>query len=136
VTTPLRVPGEMAQPIKDHLAAVLPGLAGVPAVSVSLGVPRDWTPTKSNPHIGVFDDSGPMQWPIVASHRLRVVVWSNSRTLSRLIAGRCLGVVLAQKIAGIANVIDPSTLTDGRDPINTGTTAEFYATVRVRTVAV
>ena len=55
---------------------------------------------------------------------------------SAIKGGRCLGVVLAQKIAGIANVIDPSTLTDGRDPINTGTTAEFYATVRVRTVAV
>ena len=135
MTAPLRVPGEMAQPIKDYLAANLPGLLPSDQFTVSLGVPANWT-EQSKPHIGVFDDNGPLAWPIVAKHRLRLVVWAGDRTVARRIAGRCAGVILAHRIPGIANVIDPSTLTDGRDPHNGGTTAEWYATVRVRTVAV
>ena len=134
MTAPLRVPGEMAQPIKDYLAATLPGLLSEP-VTVSLGLPSNWT-EQSTPHVGVFDDSGPMSWPIMSSNRLRLVVWAGDRTVARRIAGRCAGVILTHRIPGIANVIDPSTLTDGRDPNNGGTTAEWYATVRVRTVAV
>ena len=136
MTEPLRVPGEMAQPVKDHLAATLPPILGAAhPVTVSLGVPADWTAAQSKPHIGVFDDGGALQWPILARPRLRLVVWSNSRSESRFIAGRCLGVLLTHRIPGVANVIGPTALIDGRDPHNQALTAEFYATVLVRTVA-
>lgn len=130
----LRAPGDSAARVQEYLSETLPSLAIEPVV-VTLGLPDDqWSP-KSIPHIGIFDDGGASQWPVASSPLLRVTVWSNGRTRSRAVAGWVMGVLLARRIPGVANVREPSTLLDARDPKNKGLTASFTVRTTVRTSA-
>ncbi|MFH5209270.1 hypothetical protein ACHIPZ_13850 [Antrihabitans sp. NCIMB 15449] len=133
---PFRVPGDPARAAKDHFTSVLPGLVSGTDPTVGLTVPSGWDKETSPAHVGVFDDGGPSVWPITTTPRLRVTVWSNSRTRSREIAGLCVGVLLAHRIPGIAAVTDPSSILDARDPDNGGHMASITVDAVARTLAV
>ena len=132
---PLRVPGDPAKAIRDHFAAVLPGLLDAPLPTIALNVPDDWT-RDSAPHVGVFDDGGPTLWPIYAEPVVRVTVWANGRTLSRTIAGVCLGILYAHTITGVAQVTDISGLLEARDPKNLGLMTSLTANIKARTLPI
>lgn len=131
----LRKPADPAKSAKDYLAATLPDLLDINGLTVGLVVPEDWT-LKSPPHVSVFDDSGPGRWPVATRPVLRVTVWAKGRTLAREIAGSCAGVLLAHKIPGIANVREPSSILDARDPKNGGLMASFTVRTSVRTLPI
>lgn len=124
-----------AKSAKDYLAETMPGLLGITGLTVGLVVPDNWT-SKSKPHIGVFDDGGPSRWPVSNRPVLRVTVWANGRTLAREISGACMGALLAQPIPGIANVREPSSILDARDPHNGGLMASFTVRTSVRTLPI
>ncbi|WP_280224932.1 hypothetical protein [Nocardia farcinica] len=132
---PLRVPSDPARIAKDHLAAVVPALVDGAAPSFGLILPPDWT-IEHAPAVVVFDDSGPVLWPVTTAPTLRVTVWSDSRSRSRLIAGRCLGVLLTHRISGIASITDPTGLVEDTDDHNRGRMASFTVRAITRTLAV
>lgn len=131
-------PGEAAVPVKDFLVSRL--AAAQPGVKAALNLDPKWTPANgsgvaSNPAVVVFDDSGPLDWPVSSNHQIRVTVWSNSRTRSRAIAKQCLGWLLCMKVPGITHISPGSNLIDDLDPQNLGTMASFTVNAKVRTVS-
>jgi len=132
---PLRLPADPAKVAKNYLATVIPALVAAPAPTFGLIVPPEWTPAAA-PRVVVFDDSGPVLWPVTTSPTLRVTVWSDGRDRSRRIAGMCLGVLLAHRIPGIASITDPTLLVEDTDPHNQGVMCSFTVRALARTVAV
>lgn len=131
---PLRAPADPARVAKDYLSTVIPALVGPTAPTFGMVVPVSWTPT-SAPLVVVFDDSGPVVWPVTTSPLLRVTVWSSGRDRSRRIAGVCLGVLLAHRIPGIATVTHPTLLVEDTDPNNQGSMCSFSVRAQARTLA-
>ncbi|WP_280442231.1 hypothetical protein [Nocardia brasiliensis] len=130
---PFRLPADPARLAKNYLASVVPALAP-PSPTFAMALPSDWTPAAA-PVVVVFDDSGPVAWPVSTAPRLRVTVWSGGRDRSRRIAGVCLGVLLAHRIAGIASVTDPTGLIEDTDPHNNGVMCSFTVRALARTLA-
>ncbi|MFE3597321.1 hypothetical protein ACFXOH_21475 [Bacillus subtilis] len=130
---PQRVPGDPAKAIKNYLAEALPPLVAAPAPTVGLVLPTAWT-TKSPPAVVVFDDGGPSAWPVSTSPTIRVTVWADGRDRSRLIAGRCLGVLLSHRIPDVATIREPSTLLEARDSNNAAVMASFTVRAQARTL--
>ncbi|MDZ7910804.1 MAG: hypothetical protein U5O16_03060 [Rhodococcus sp. (in: high G+C Gram-positive bacteria)] len=132
-----RQPGEAAVPVKDFLASRL--AVSQPGVKAALNLDPKWRPDSggvvSDPAVVVFDDSGPLDWPVSSTHQIRVTVWSNSRTRSRAIAKQCLGWLLCIKVPGISHVSPGSNLIDDLDPDNEGRMASFTVNAKVRTVS-
>lgn len=130
-------PGEAAVPVKDFLASRL--AVSQPGVKAALNLDSNWVPDEggvvSDPAVVVFDDSGPLDWPVSSNHQIRITVWSNSRTHSRAIAKLCLGWLLCVKVPGITHVSPGSNLIDDLDPNNGGLMASFTVNAKVRTVA-
>lgn len=131
----LRVLGDPARAVKDFLAAALPPVVSGVDPSVGLVLPSDWT-VKSVPHVGVFDDGGPVLWPVVASSRVRVTVWASGRSRAREIASLAMGLVLVRRVPGVAVVRDPSSILDAFDEHNGGQMASFTVQAKARTIAV
>ncbi|RAL31153.1 hypothetical protein [Rhodococcus sp. AQ5-07] len=131
-----RVPADAAVPVKDFLQVQL--AVSEPGVHVALSLDDDWVPetngVASTPAVVVFDDSGPMKWPISTHPQIRITVWSNSRTRSRTIAGKCLGWLLALHVPGVAYISAGTTLIDDLDPQNGGRMASFTVNTTVRTL--
>lgn len=131
-----RVPADAAVPIKDFLHTQL--ASSEPGVRVALSLAEDWQPeakgTVSAPAVVVFDDGGPANWPISTHPQIRVTVWSSSRTRSRAIAGKCLGLLLALPVPGVAYIAPGTTLIDDLDPQNGGRMASFTVNTTVRTI--
>ncbi|MEU0871649.1 hypothetical protein [Nocardia brasiliensis] len=132
---PFRVPADPAKIAKDYLAGVLPALVSPLAPTFGLAIPADWTSADA-PVVAVFDDSGPMAWPVSTSPILRLTVWSAGRDRSRRIAGACLGVLLAHRIPGIASITDPTNLVEDIDPHNQAVMCSFTVRAVARTLAV
>ncbi|MGW5377441.1 hypothetical protein ACWESM_18545 [Nocardia sp. NPDC003999] len=132
---PLRVPADPARIAKNYLAGVIPALAGGTAPTFGMVIPSSWTPAAA-PAVVVFDDSGPVLWPVCTSPTLRVTVWSDGRDRSRRIAGLCLGVLLAHRIPGIGSITDPTLLVEDLDDHNGGVMASFTVRAIARTLAV
>lgn len=125
---------EPAKWLRDHLRTWLtpkfPSLTGY-AVGMQ---PSGWNPDEDAPYLAVFDDSGPMKWPVETRPTLRVVVWSDSLTLSRDIAGYALGQTLSRKVDGFATVLPGTRVLDARDTNNSGIMASYTVRTRVRTL--
>ncbi|BAD54890.1 hypothetical protein [Nocardia farcinica] len=133
MSKPHRLPPDPAAAIKAYLSAELPALVAAPAPTVGLVLPADWKLT-SPPAVVVFDDSGPTLWPVMVKPTIRVTVWSNGRTRARAIAGAALGLLLSQRVAGVATITDPSQLLDARDSSTGGTLASFTVRAQSRTL--
>ena len=133
MTEPIRVPGDPSPILRAHLAGQL--ATREPGTTFGLVLPDDWKP-KSPAHVLVADDGGPMRWPISSRPRMRITVYADGRTKARRIAGLCLGIVLSQRVEGIAQMLDPTAVFDARDPHTGGVLAffTFAATVRTRVV--
>lgn len=131
---PYRLPGDPARVIKDYLATALPPLVAAPAPTVGMVLPSSWS-TSSAPAVVVFDDSGPVQWPVTTSPTVRVTVWANGRDRSRAIAGRCLGVLLAHRVPGVATITEPTGLLEAVDENNHGVMTSFTVRALARTIA-
>ncbi|WP_067573693.1 hypothetical protein [Nocardia acidivorans] len=130
---PLRIPGDPAKAVKNHLAAVLPSKMPAPAPTVGLVLPAGWT-TKSVPAVVVFDDSGPVAWPVSTSPTIRVTVWADGRDRSRTIAAVALGLLLAGGVPDIATITEPSGLLEARDSNNAGILTSFTFRAQSRTL--
>ncbi|ORL01564.1 hypothetical protein A6F56_04390 [Prescottella equi] len=105
-----------------------------PEITAALSLPSEWTPDDP-PAVVVFDDSGPVNWPVSTSPQIRVTVWADGRDRARDIAGKCLGWLLCSKVPGITHIGPGVGLLDGRDEQNGGLTASFTVTTIVRTVS-
>ena len=128
-----RRPADPANLLADFYESVIPTLPDPIACTVGLGLLDDWKPSMP-PHVGVFDDSGPGRWPISTRPVLRVTVWAIDRPSARDLAGLCMGLALAHKVTGIANVREPSGILDALDPKNRGLMASFTLRTTVRTL--
>lgn len=134
---PFRLPGDPAARIQEFTAdEVVPLLDGRDrSASFTLGMPdTKWTPDRA-PHIGIFDDSGPVRWPIYTAPLIRVTAWSDGRGRARHIAALTMGALLSRVVPGIASIREPSSILDARDPTNAGFTASFTIRTTVRTTA-
>lgn len=136
MSEPLRVPGDPAYAIKEHLKSLLPAAAGTATLTFGLNVPGSWTKT-APPHVAVFDDGGPARWPISTSPTIRVTVWAYGRTNARRLAGLAYGLVLARRIPGVATITEPSSILESGDSNHPDATlASFTVRALARTTAV
>lgn len=124
---------DAAKRLKDHLAEHMAG--EYPALTYGLRLSSDWT-TKSAPALVVFDDGGQTSAGfggrlIGTRPTLRVVVWSDSRTLSGEIAAYALGQTLSRPVDGLSQILPGLGLIDSRDSRNGGVMVSY--TVRART---
>lgn len=134
MTSPeLRVPGPVIRPFVEFLDGHQAKFG--PTVTIGHGLRENWSP-KMPPHIAVFDDSGPMQFPIVTQPQIRITTWARDYDEARRITGLCLGLVLTHKIPGIAQVLPGASLSDARDSRTGGHMVTFTARTRIRTVPV
>ncbi|WP_378735523.1 hypothetical protein [Nocardia brasiliensis] len=134
MSKPYRLPGDPAKAIKDYLAAVLPGIVAAPASTVGMVLPSNWS-TSSAPAVVVFDDGGEVRWPVTTAPTVRVTVWATGRDRSRTIASRCLGVLLAHKVPGVATITRPTSLLEAVDESNHGVMTSFTVRALARTIA-
>lgn len=126
---------EPAKWIRDHLEFWVP--KKYPDVTgYELRQPSGWNPDEDPPWLAVFDDSGPMRWPVETQPTLRVVVWSDSLTLSRDVAAYALGQTLSRRVEGFAKVLPGTRVLDARDTNNDGIMASYTVRTRVRTTLV
>ena len=124
--------------LKYHLATHT--AAKYPALTCGHRLDADWT-TEDGPALVVFDDGGPVATgyggPIITTRpTLRVVVWSNSRSLSGEIAAYALGQALSRPVEGIAQVLPGMGLLDARDSRNGGLMVSFTVRARLRATLV
>lgn len=134
MTEPIRVPGDGVKMVKSFLidnAALFDD-----DVTFALNVPSDWQPGLSPPHVGIFDDGGGTEWPIVTRPTIRITAWSDGRDRSRGVVGLCMGIILGRTIPGMTFSREPSAILDALDSHNGGRMASFFVRATVRTVAV
>lgn len=129
----VRVPGPVVRPVVLFLDGHQSRLG--PSVTIGFGLREGWT-TKMPPHVAVFDDSGPMQWPIVTQPQVRITTWARDYDDARRISGLCLGLLLTHSVPGIAQVLPGASLFDARDSRTGGHMVSFTARTKVRTVPV
>lgn len=127
-----------ARLLKDHLKAHM--ATKYPTLTYGLGLDDDWTP-EAAPTLAVFDDGGAvdsgMGGQLISTRpTLRVVVWSNSRTLSGKIAAYALGQALSRKAEGFSQILPGTALLDARDTNNGGIMVSFTVRTRLRVTLV
>jgi len=127
-----------ARLLKDHLKLHMS--TKYPALTYGLGLDKDWTP-ESAPTLAVFDDSGPVDSAfggrlVTTRPTLRVVVWSDSRTLSGNIAAYALGQALSRRAEGFSQILPGTALLDSRDTTNGGIMVSFTVRTRLRVTLV
>jgi hypothetical protein len=125
-----RTQGDPKPPIKDALAAYF----GADA-RVATEVPKDWFLSTNGPLVTVHDDGGPLNWPILSRHIVRVSVRGLGNPLVRSIAKRAAGYLHDNTPAGIED-IDRTRGTAIIEAFDTDTGADlasFTVTATVRT---
>lgn len=133
--TNVYVPEELpAGLLRDHLQEYMAGK--YPTLTYSLGLSSSWNTDDSPPALVVYDDSGPLRYPVETRPTLRVSVWTNSLPLSRAIASYALGQALSRRAEGFANILPGTAVMDARDSNNGGIVAGFTVRTRIRTTLV
>lgn len=127
-----------ARLLKDHLKLHMS--TKYPALTYGLGLDKDWTPAKP-PALVVFNDSGPVEAGmggrlIRTRPTLRVVVWSDSLTLSGKIAAYALGQTLSRRAEGFSQILPGTGLLDARDTNNGGIMVSYTVRTRLRVTLV
>lgn len=127
-----------ARHLKDHLRTHMADK--YPTLTYGLGLNKDWSPDKA-PALVVFDDGGAvdsgMGGKLVRTRpTLRVVVWSNSRTLSGEMAAYALGQTLSRRAEGFSQILPGTGLLDSRDTHNGGIMVSFTVRARLRVTLV
>ncbi|WP_410877360.1 hypothetical protein [Nocardia sp. A7] len=125
------LPADPAAAVRVFLAERVPvRFAGV---RVAANLSPTWTPTAA-PELVVFDDGGPMNWPVETRPQIRCTVWGNGRDTARGIAGYALGLLLCHRVPGIAKILPGTSLLEARDEHNGGLMVSFTVNTRARTV--
>lgn len=127
-----------ARYLKDHLKTTM--AAKYPDLTYGLRLDGDWTPDAA-PALVVFDDSGPVDSAmggrlIRTRPTLRVVVWSDSLTLSGKIAAYALGQTLSRRAEGFSQILPGTGLLDARDTNNGGIMVSYTVRTRLRVTLV
>ena len=137
--TEIYVPdADAARHLKDHLKTHM--AAKYPGLTYGLGLDGNWTPSDP-PALAVFDDGGAVDSGmggrlIRTRPTLRVVVWSDSRTLSGEIAAYALGQTLSRRAEGFSQILPGTGLLDARDSHNGGIMVSFTVRTRLRVTLV
>jgi hypothetical protein len=128
--TEIYVPADPLAPVQAFLGEHMP--PRYPGIRVAQNLSRDWSPS-ANPELVLFDDSGPMRYPVETLPTVRVTVWAAGRDAARDIAGHALGLLLCVRIPGVAKVLPHTSLIDDRDDKTGGWLASFTVRTRMRT---
>ncbi|WP_280371165.1 hypothetical protein [Nocardia wallacei] len=130
--TEIFVPADPLVPIRQFLAVHIPQKFA--SVRVAQNLSTDWRPG-SPAEVVLYDDSGPMRYPVETRPQVRVTAWADGRTAARDIAAHALGLLLCIKVPGIAKVLPGTSLIDTRDSDTGGWMASFTVRCRLRTTA-
>lgn len=129
MTSPAREPVDVAQLIKDFLAADL--AARFPELSVVLELPAHWA-LGSDPVLVLADDGGPLdKWPVATSPTIRGTSWTTGRERKYIHAA--LARLLTARIPGVAAVLPGTGVLDARDEKTGGDLSSFTVRTRART---
>ncbi|MGI5222173.1 hypothetical protein [Nocardia sp. CA-290969] len=130
--TEIYVPGDVLAPVQTFLASRIPDR--FPGVQVRQSLSANWAPD-SAAELVLFDDSGPMRYPVETRPQVRATVWADGRSRAIEIAGHALGLLLCVKVPGVAKILPSTALIDDRDDRTGGWLASFTVRTRLRTTA-
>jgi len=133
VTDPVvYVPADAVDLVRQFLAERVP--AKFPGVRVAANLSPKWTPTTMPAELVLFDDSGPMNWPVETRPQIRGTVWADGHATAVAVAGYALGLLLCHRVPGIAKILPSTALLEARDDRTGGLMCSFTVRTRVRTV--
>lgn len=125
------VPADAVAAVRVFLAERVP--VKYANVRVASNLSPKWTPA-APPELVVFDDSGPINWPVETRPQIRCTVWGNGHDIVHAIAGYALGLLLCHRVPGIAKILPGTSLLEARDEHNGGLMISFTVNTRTRTV--
>ncbi len=132
MTGPVLVPGDPGPAVREFLAPLI--TAKYPSTRVAANLSPKWTPSTWAPELVVFDDGGPIRYPVETLPHVRITVWGSGHDVVWSIAGYALGLLLSRRVDGIAKVLPSTGLLEARDDRNGGLMCSFSVRTRVRTV--
>lgn len=132
MTAPVRTQGDPKPPVKAALIGFFDGQGYRVATG---GVPKDWTLSGGVPLVTVHDDGGPLDWPILSRHIVRITVRADGNPLARDIAKRAAGYLHDNTPAGIEKIhrTRGTAIIEGFDTDTGADLASFTVAATVRT---
>ncbi|MGN2634624.1 hypothetical protein ACTD5D_39780 [Nocardia takedensis] len=131
MTEPVLVPGDPVTAVRLFLAPLV--TAKYKGTRVAANLSPKWGPAAA-PELVVFDDGGPLRYPVETNPQIRVTVWGSGHDVVWSIAGYALGLLLSRRVPGIAKVLPATGLLEARDDHTGGLMCSFTVRTRVRTV--
>lgn len=122
-------PPQVDRLVGDHLADLVdaPATAGV-------ALPPDYR-RDGPPALVVADDGGGILWPVKLDTTIRITVFAVTRSKARGMAAWAMGIVMAQRIPGVAHLWDPSGILSAVDSKTGAYMASFTVSARARLTA-
>lgn len=122
-------PPQVDRLVGDHLADLVdaPATAGV-------ALPPDYR-REGPPALVVADDGGGILWPVKLDTTIRITVFAVTRSKARGMAAWAMGIVMAQRIPGVAHLWDPSGFLTTVDSKTGAYMASFTVSARARLTA-
>lgn len=98
-----RVQGEPVDAVKASIVAYLADEDPLPRIATH-NWPKNWSLADERPLVLIADDGGPLDYPVKSDHTIRITVGSDDVQVSRRIARKCLGHILANLPAGLEHI--------------------------------
>jgi len=125
-----RVQADVLPAIKDWLDS------RITTADVRLNVPEKWT-TADGAILVIADDGGPVMWPTMSRHTVRLTAYAAGRTQARSIVALAGGLLGNGRPAGVHSVdTDMGGIIDARDTNTGAVLASALITVTSRTIEV
>lgn len=102
---------------------------------VRADLPDGWS-LDDQPVLVIADDGGPMDWPIMSRHTIRITGWGVDRVLVRRMVALAVGQVHGAQLSGFVVSKSSGAVLEARDTETGARLASALMTITARTVEV
>lgn len=102
---------------------------------VRADLPEKWVPGDRSV-IVIADDGGPMKWPIMSRHTIRITGWGEDRLVVRRMVAVAVGKLHGARLPGLRVPRSSGAVLEARDKATRAWLASALMTIAARTVEV
>lgn len=102
---------------------------------VRADLPDGWS-LGDRPVVVIADDGGPLDWPIMSRHTIRITGWGDDRVAVRRMVALAVGNLHAARLTGFGVLHSSGAVIETRDPETGARLASALMTIVARTVEV